>query len=934
MLLVVGLILGAVAGGLLEGDEGAFVGGFLGALAGLLIGWRLKAAARAALEPLRAELAGVYRALEDIHFRLKRLETAQGLPPSPMEAAPADNQPAPEAAAVNTTLAAGTAHPPEPAAPGTPDALSSAAASAVPAPAPADDAPADTDWRDAPADAAAPTSPSRLWQWLTGGNPLVRTGVVVLFFGVAFLLKYAAEHAVLPIELRVAGVAVLGIGLQLLGWRLRAARPGYALALQGGAVGVLYLTVFAAYRLYHLLPGPLAFVLLAGIAVFSGLLAVRQNAVILAVLGGAGGFLAPLLASTGGGSHVGLFSYYAVLNAGILLVAWHKAWRALNVMGFAFTFIIGLLWGARDYRPELFASTEPFLILFFLFYCAIAVLYAHRQPPALRSPVDGTLVFGVPLVAFGLQTRLVSDIEFGAAYSALALAAFYLLGARWLLARGREPLRLLFEAWLALGVIFATLTLPLALDGRWTSAAWALEAAGILWVGVRQQRRLARAFALLLQLGAGVAFLAAPPAAAGLPVLNSACLGALFVAAGGGFSTWYLHRHRSQTAAWEQTAAGLLFLWTLLWWFGGGLNEIQRHAPPAWDLAASLLFVTASSLAFHASASPLQWPALRRATWLLPPAMLVMALLTAVDGSHPLAHGGWLAWPLAFAVLEWLLRRHDVEADWASANYWHALRLWLFAGLLTWEAGWRMETLARGDWPAAVWGLLPALLLWLLNSPRIANTWPLRAHAGTYLGLGAMPLAAWLMLWLFWTLHRPGDAAPLDWLPLLNPLDIAAMLSLAALWRWQQRLTAWDGSGAAGLQGLRLSLPQRAALLGLLAFLWANAELLRVLHHWADIAYRPQAIISQGTAQAAFSLFWTLTALGLMLLATRHGQRRLWQAGAALMAVVILKLFTADLANIGGAARIVSFMGVGLLMLVIGYFAPLPPKDSAPEQAP
>src|SRR6202035_3678108 len=115
-----------------------------------------------------------------------------------------------------------------------------------------------------------------------------------------------------------------------------------------------------------------------------------------ALLAVSGGFLAPVLASTGQGSHVVLLSYYAVLNAGILAVAWFKAWRPLNLAGFLFTFVIGTACGVLSYHPPLFASTEPFLILFFLFYLAIAVLFASRQPPELRGYVDGTLVFGTP----------------------------------------------------------------------------------------------------------------------------------------------------------------------------------------------------------------------------------------------------------------------------------------------------------------------------------------------------------------------------------------------------------------------------------------------------------------------------------------------------------------------------------------------------------
>jgi uncharacterized membrane protein len=105
-------------------------------------------------------------------------------------------------------------------------------------------------------------------------------------------------------------------------------------------------------------------------------LAVRQSAPALAVLGFFGGYAAPVLLSTGSGDHVALFGYYAVLNAAVLLVAWLRPWRALNLLGFVFTFAVGGVWGWQYYRPELFASVEPFLILFWLFFSMIPVLYA------------------------------------------------------------------------------------------------------------------------------------------------------------------------------------------------------------------------------------------------------------------------------------------------------------------------------------------------------------------------------------------------------------------------------------------------------------------------------------------------------------------------------------------------------------------------------
>jgi len=205
--------------------------------------------------------------------------------------------------------------------------------------------------------------------------------------------------------------------------------------------------------------------------------------------------------------HVVLFSYYAVLNAGILAVAWFKAWRPLNIAGFVFTFAIGTAWGVLKYRPEDFATTEPFLVLFFLFYLGISVLFTLRQPPDLKGYVDGTLVFGTPLAAFGLQSAMLHgrllELAYSAlAYSALAVSALYLTLA-WLLKRRGDNQRLLFEAFLALGVVFLTLTVPLALDVRWNSITWAIEGAALVWVGCRQDRILPRVFGSLLIAAAG-----------------------------------------------------------------------------------------------------------------------------------------------------------------------------------------------------------------------------------------------------------------------------------------------------------------------------------------------------------------------------------------------------------------------------------------------
>ncbi|MDZ7769307.1 MAG: DUF2339 domain-containing protein [Woeseiaceae bacterium] len=394
-------------------------------------------------------------------------------------------------------------------------------------------------------------------RWLTTGNVPVKLGVIVLFFGVAFLLRYTVEHQILrvPIEFRLLGIAVVAATLLAIGWRLRTQNAVYALSLQGGGIGILYLTIFAAFRLYALLPATAAFVLLVILTVAVGVLAVLQDARALAILATVGGFLAPVLASTGQGSHVMLFSYYLLLNAAILGISWHRAWRSLNLIGFAFTFGIGSLWGYRYYSPEYFASTEPFLILYFLFDQAIAVMFAFRQKPDLRGVVDGTILFGTPVIAFALQSQLVADSEYGLAISAAAVALFYVLLAGWLFRFRREQLVLMIESYAALAIAFATIAIPLALDARWTAAAWALEGAALIWVGVRQNGLPARLGGAGLLFASGVSFLNAGwQHDAGIALMNGNALGGFLISAASLFGafTWAAMPARTRDSLYYQ----------------------------------------------------------------------------------------------------------------------------------------------------------------------------------------------------------------------------------------------------------------------------------------------------------------------------------------------------------------------------------------------
>ena len=770
--------------------------------------------------------------------------------------------------------------------------------------------------------------PGRLVEYLkkffTTGNVVTKIGVIVLFFGFSFLLKYAAQRNLIPIEFRLIGVFLAGMGLLGAGWRLRMREMMYGLILQGGGVGVLYLTVFAAARFYHLLPYGFAFAVMFCLVALSGVLAVLQDARALAVSGIIGGFLAPVLMSTGSGSHVALFSYYALLNLGIVGIAWRKSWRELNLIGFGFTFVIASLWGGKYYQPRYFSTTEPFLILFFLYYVVISVLYALRQPLNLRGYVDGTLVFGVPLAAFGLQYGLVRNFEYGLAISALCLGFFYILLAT-LLWRRISGLRAVVESFLAFGVVFGSLAIPLALDGRWTSAAWAIEGAAILWIGARQNRMLPRIFGILLQAGSGVSFLVASHLPfRQMPVANSFFIGCLLISLAGLFSSWYLTRKSEILHQWERYFAVPLMVWGIAWWFGGAFQEIDRFVGWQDQVSVALIHAAASFLLMDIISRRLAWKQFSYpALFLLP--VMGLASLHHLDRSgdlHLFARMGFLAWGISFCVQYRVL--FSCEAIWSERilRLWHPFTLWLLIFVLTRESAYGIDVLLQvgRTWQFCVWGVVPGILLMALLSQGDRLAWPVRRFHDAYFGLGAGLAVLYLFAWAIFTNLHHGDPAPLPFVPVVNPMELTQIYLLFIVLKWISRQREW-------LRRFDFQ-PDRPVLNIMVVaagFLLLNAMVARTIHFWAGVPYTISGLYNSVLFQASISILWGITALITTVAATRKGSRVVWIVGASILSLVVIKLFLVDLAGTGTVARIISFLGVGSLMLLIGYFSPLPP---------
>ncbi len=754
--------------------------------------------------------------------------------------------------------------------------------------------------------------------YFTDGNIFVRIGILILFFGIAFLLKFAAENSQIPIEFRFMGAAFGGLVLLVAGWRLRAKKQIYALLLQGGGIGIIYITIFAAFKLADLLPPTLTFVLLVFFSAFTVALAILQDSRALAIYAVLGGFLAPFLASTGSGNYIALFSYYSMLNAAVFAVAWFRAWRSLNLLGFIFTFGVFVLWVVFDYRDAYLYPGLGFLLLFFLMYSLIGVLYAMRQPEHLTGLVDGTIVFGTPVIVSGLLMIMLRSYDYGIAGASATMGFFYIVLARFAWRHIGEDFRLLAEAMLAIGVVFATLAIPYALDGHWSSAAWALEAAGILWVSIRQNRFYAQCFAVALQVGAGLLFYLRNIGDLGDTAwLNPAFLGGVFIALGAFISARMLYL---QADGFKLRRLHIPFyLWAMGWWLVTALVQIEEYVKHE-VIALLLLFgATAAVLVYLDRLRHWDWmPAAINAALLLP-MLILISLYSLFDNGHVLVTPDLYFWIAALLACYWMITRLEavVWPNWIDIAA-HTAFVVFVALLLSLELVWIFENKidVAGKGYYAILALMPLIAIRLAQASRF----PAIDRFGSKLQLSIIgALSVFLFFWsLIINFTNSGDPAPLPYIPFLNPVDLAQIVFFLLV-----------------LGSLRLLQPsmalQRDHILIILAglmFVWLTAVLIRSMHHYLAIRFDMSYMLMDTRVQTAISILWTVIGMAAMLFASRRLMRPLWIIGAALVGVVLVKMFFVDLGASGTVERIVSFLVVGSLLVATGYFSPIPDKNT------
>jgi uncharacterized membrane protein len=420
----------------------------------------------------QAEAAQLIRRIYALEQQMRQLEKGLSALPAPAAAAP------PRETAETPAV---VAHPPTPAAlpPSLPLPLQPARQSAqvrehAPPPSPPLSIPA-----------ATGHGSDGNFEAVVAGRWLNYVGILALLFAVTFFLKYAFDNNWVGPRGRV-GIGLLA-GSALYPWSHHLLARGYKYFSEGIAglgAAVLYLSLWAGWHYYHIFPQSLAFAAMILVTAVTLVVAVGRNSERIAFLALVGGLITPILVSTGENHEVALFAYLTILGAGVLGIAWVRDWKSLPPAQFLATLVYFWGWYSDFYSADQLLATVLFATVFFVLFAALPLVRSWRGGE-LSGLEAGIVLVNSLAYLVALREMLWPDDRWALTVAVLALAAAHLAAERMLPEKRGTEMRLARILYAGLALTFATLAIPIRLDGRWITIAWAVEGAVLVWGGLR-----------------------------------------------------------------------------------------------------------------------------------------------------------------------------------------------------------------------------------------------------------------------------------------------------------------------------------------------------------------------------------------------------------------------------------------------------------------
>jgi uncharacterized membrane protein len=334
-----------------------------------------------------------------------------------------------------------------------------------------------------------PPKPAIDWEKFIGENLISKIGIIILVLGVAVGAKYSIENNLINPLTRIVLGYVTGLVLLALAFRLKAKHENYSAVLLSGSMAIMYFITFFGYNLYGLIPQTLAFALMTVFTAFTVLASLKYNQQVIAHIGLVGAYAVPFLLGDDSGKVVIMFSYIALINLGILFISFRRDWQGLYYNAFALTWVIYFFWFlfGFDVDKHLVISLV-FPVLFFLSFYTVFLAYKWGQKEQFQQ-ADIFVLLANSFIFYGFGyaalNRHDTAEQFLGLFTGLNALLHFVVGT--LMYRRSGVDRNVIHLVVGLALAFATMAVPVQLDGNWVTLLWTSEALLLFWIGRSRQ---------------------------------------------------------------------------------------------------------------------------------------------------------------------------------------------------------------------------------------------------------------------------------------------------------------------------------------------------------------------------------------------------------------------------------------------------------------
>lgn len=734
-------------------------------------------------------------------------------------------------------------------------------------------------------------------QWIFYGNPVLKVAILVLVIGIVLLLRFATEHWQLSLTFKLVIVAGIGASVTALGYGLQAKNRSFALALEGLGLATLFLTLFFAY--YNHVIATLSwaafyFVLIMGATLR---LSLKQQSIELALMAMIIAYLAPFTLPVRNATAVELITYYAGINVAVAILSTLRPWKILNQIAFLMTVIVG--GGYAFYQGE--QQQRNILAVLVVLHTAIFVWLSFRFSQLiakediahfkLKPALDIALIFGAPIVGYTFIYLMYFDIKIWQAGISLVFALVY--AGLYQLSK-RHVIQLISQSYLSLMLIFLVLIPPILLPEQWGVIGWAVEGLIIFIYALYRQSNMSRHLAMGLLIVAGFSSVYY------LVELNTfpremywgLCLSYFAVVLVANSRASFRDQLTPSSLIFHSVqllSATTMLLIVLL----EQIDHVHQLVICLFIVSGAYLLMNEAMLACKAT-----W------SWLVPKwvgliPIVVFAFIIVIDQMKQCV----IEWSSTFDRIGFALSGLMLTIAWLRPMFGvRTQKEWLSLAVII--------SLALTS--LTVVPSMPYLSVAIL--PLIFCAWCYaRNHSDWTIFWQARSTVVLMVIWMVCSQLFTQQAFQGYLLPILNPFDVVSIAMLVAF-IWLLSLQVKSGLD----QGI-------GAVLVVFSVLWLSSYIvLRGLHVYLATPLNTLALWTDGTVQLSLTLLWVSLSFLSMSFASRKQLRVVWILGASILIVVTLKLVLFDLSHIGTLTRVISFLGAGLVMLMIAFIAPIP----------